>query len=75
MKKNINIDSFGEILNERPKGMSFEDYKVKRKEQTLRMKGFWNNASGVRQYVMGRLDGILIPSHTNSRDFNVVING
>ena len=67
----VNIEKFGEILNGRPKKMSYEEYRAKCKEQCLKLRGF--NKNGV--HIMGRLEGVLIPSSqwTNSRDVVVVI--
>lgn len=73
----INVAPFGEILNERPKGMDYETYRQRRKEQCLKLRGFNVPVpnSSIKQHVMGRLEGILIPSHqyTNSRNIQIVI--
>lgn len=73
----INVAPFGEILNERPKQMDYETYRQRRKEQCLKLRGFNVSVpnSNIKKHVMGRLEGILIPSHqyTNSRNIQIVI--
>lgn len=71
----VNVGKVGEILNERPEGMSYEDYRVKRKEQTMMLKGYNTFVGKERVHVMGRLEGVHIPSGswTNSKDVKVVI--
>lgn len=73
----INVEPFGEILNERPKGMDYETYRKKRREQCLKLRGFniYNPATARKQHVMGRLEGVLISSiqWTNSRNAKIVI--
>lgn len=75
----VNIKEFGEILNERPKGMSYEEYRAKRKKQRLKLRGYnitvMDGDKFIKKYVMGRLEGVLIPSAqwTNSRDVVVII--
>lgn len=71
----VRVGKFGEILNARPKGMTFKDYKKARKEQTLRLKGYNTIVGKDKVHVMGRLEGILIPSEkwTNSRDTLIIL--
>lgn len=75
----VNVGKFGEILNERPKGMSYEEYRAKRKEQCLKLRGYnitvMDGNKPIKRHVMGRLEGVLIPSAqwTNSRDVVVII--
>lgn len=75
----VNVGKFGEILNGRPDGMKYEEYRAKRKEQCLKLRGYnitvMENNKPIKKHVMGRLEGVLIPSSqwTNSRDVVVVI--
>lgn len=75
----VNVGKFGEILNGRPDGMKYEEYRAKRKEQCLKLRGYnimvMENNKPIMKHVIGRLEGVLIPSSqwTNSRDVVVVI--
>lgn len=75
----VNVGKFGEILNGRPDGMKYEEYRAKRKEQCLKLRGYnitvMENNKPIKKHVIGRLEGVLIPSSrwTNSRDVVVVI--
>lgn len=75
----VDVAPFGEIMNERPEGMSFDEYRKKRKEQCMKLRGYnitvMDGGMPVKKHVTGRLEGILIPSAqwTNSRNVVVVI--
>lgn len=71
----VNVGKFGDIITSRPQGMSYEDYRQKRKEQHLKLHGYNTIVGNERVHVMGRLEGIFIPSEkwTNSKEVKVVI--
>lgn len=74
MKENvitIEISKVGDLITKRPEGMDFEEYKRKRREQDMYLHGC-NTDGG---HIMGRLDGILIPSHQykNGRNPQILI--
>lgn len=72
---NVEVSKFGEILNERPKGMSYETYRIKRKEQNLKLHGYNVKTEMGKVHVTGRLEGVCVPSEkwTNSKDVRLVI--
>lgn len=74
MKENvitIEVPKVGDLITKRSEGMDFEEYKRKRREQDLYLHGC--NTAG--RHIMGRLDGILIPSHQykNGRNPQILI--
>lgn len=79
--KQIVVPKFGEILNERPKGMGYETYRQKRKEQCLRLKGFGHkvmdaNGKASLTHIFGRLESaVRIPSneYVNGRNPYVIV--
>lgn len=77
MEKQFIVPKFGEIINERPKNMSYEKYRKLRKEQSLRLKGFDTHLEdGQRVHVRGRLQcACLIPSaeYVNSQNPSVIV--
>lgn len=82
MEKEIRIERFEDILTKRPEGMSYEDYRIKRKEQQMKLRGYnivntnpLTCKAMPKIHIMGRLEGVVIPSEewTNSRDYRRVI--
>lgn len=76
----IEIPKVGDLITKRPEGMDFEEYKRKRREQDLYLHGYSETFIGAdghigRRHIMGRLDGILIPSHQykNGRNPQILI--
>lgn len=67
----IEVPKVGDLITKRPEGMDFKEYKRKQREQDLYLRG--GNVEG--QHIMGRLDGILIPSHQykNGRNPQILI--
>lgn len=77
----IRIPKVKTLLNERPEGMSYEEYRQRLKEQKQFLHGYWKeegigaNGQKIRSFVMGRLSGTFVPSamYKNSRDPKIVI--
>ena len=76
----IEVPKVGDLITKRPEGMDFEEYKRKRREQDLYLHGYSETFIGAgghteRSHIMGRLDGILIPSHQykNGRNPQILI--
>lgn len=71
----VNVGKFGDIITSRPKGMSYETYRTKRKEMCLKLHGYNTMVGDKKVHVLGRLEGIAIPSEnwTNSKDVRVII--
>ena len=67
----IEVPKVGDLITKRPEGMDFKEYKRKQREQDFYLHG--GNVEG--QYIMGRLDGILITSHQykNGRNPQILI--
>lgn len=64
----IEVPKVGDLITKRPEGMDFKEYKRKLREQDMYLHGYSETFIGAdghtrRRYIMGRLDGILIPSH------------
>lgn len=61
------------LLNERPKGMSYTEYRERLKAQKKFLHGYKDPETGA--HMMGRLEGVLIPSskYKNSAEPRVVI--
>ena len=67
----IEVPKVGDLITKRPEGMDFAEYKKKQREQDFYLHG----GNVARQHIMGRLDGILIPSHQykNGRNPQILI--
>ena len=61
----IDVPKVGDIITKRPEGMDFKAYKRKLKEQDIYLHGYSETSieTGRKIHIMGRLDGILIPSY------------
>ena len=55
----IEVPKVGDLITKRPEGMDFKEYKRKQREQDFYLHG--GNVAG--QHIMGRLEGIFIPSY------------
>ena len=76
----IEVPKVGDLITKRPEGMDFKEYKRKQREQDLYLHGYSETFIGAdghirRRHIMGRLDGILIPSHQykNGRNPQILI--
>ena len=76
----IKVPKVGDLITKRPEGMNFEEYKRKQREQDMYLHGYSETFIGAdghtgHRYIMGRLDGILIPSHQykNGRNPQILI--
>lgn len=76
----IEVPKVGDLITKRPEGMDFKEYKKKQREQDLYLHGYSETFIGAdghtgRRHIMGRLDGILIPSHQykNGRNPQILI--
>ena len=76
----IEVPKVGDLITKRPEGMDFKEYKRKQREQDLYLHGYsetFIDADGHlgSRHIMGRLDGILIPSHQykNGRNPQILI--
>ena len=67
----IEVPKVGDLITKRPEGMDFAEYKRKQREQDLYLHG--GNVAG--QHIMGRLEGIFIPSYQykNGRNPQILI--
>ena len=70
----IEVPKVGDLITKRPKGMDFKEYKRKLREQDMYLHGYSETSIGTGRK-MGRLDGILIPSHQykNGRNPQILI--
>ena len=61
----IEVPKVGDLITKRPEGMDFEEYKRKLREQDMYLHGYSETSieTGKKIHVMGRLNGIFIPSH------------
>ena len=61
----IEVPKVGDLITKRPEGMDFKEYKRKQREQDLYLHGYSETSieTGGKIHIMGRLDGIFIPSH------------
>ena len=76
----IEVPKVGDLITKRPEGMDFAEYKKKQREQDLYLHGYSETYIGAdghtgRRHIMGRLDGILIPSYQykNGRNPQILI--
>ena len=67
----IEVPKVGDLITKRPEGIDFEEYKRKQREQDMYLHGY--NAAG--RHIMGRLEGIFIPSYQykNGRNPQILI--
>ena len=67
----IEVPKVGDLITKRPEGMDFTEYKRKQREQDFYLHG--GNVAG--QHIMGRLEGIFIPSYQykNGRNPQILI--
>lgn len=67
------------LLTKRPDDMTYEEFRARLRAQKRFLRGYWEepdtDTKGIRQYRMGRLDGIVIPPslYKNSKDPLVVL--
>ena len=76
----IEVPKVGDLITKRPEGMNFEEYKRKQREQDMYLHGYSETFIGAdgrteRRHIMGRLEGVLIPSHQykNGRNPQILI--
>lgn len=69
------VKRVGELLTKRPEGMTYEEYREKRKEQNLMLKGRTIRKDGMEYKIAGRLDcAVCIPSNEwKNSQFNQVV--
>ena len=76
----IEVPKVGDLITKRPEGMDFKEYKRKQREQDLYLQGYSETFIGAdghtgRRHIMGRLEGIFIPSYQykNGRNPQILI--